>query len=207
MQPLIIVPYRDRADNLKEFIPAIKAYLPQAEIVVVEQCGTELFNKGSLINIGMLEAGGMGDYFMFHDVDLIPIKVDYSYPDKPTHVATELSQYDYKMPYPKYFGGCVLFTKDQFESVNGFSNKFNGWGCEDDSFFDSFAAKGIMIERRSGRFESLYHTRDYNPKDFGKNVATHREGRDFSEGVSTVEYDIQSVVVKEDYIHYKACLK
>lgn len=197
MNPTIIVPYRDRADNLKEFIPAINSYLPNAEVFVIEQMDNAPFNKGALINIGVKIT--MADYYMFHDVDLIPVNVDYSYSEIPTHVATELGQYGYKMPYANYFGGCVIFTKKHYEAINGFSNKFQGWGCEDDMFYENFIEKGIPIMRRAGRFESLYHSRENNTAQFADNVKTMREGRDYSEGYSSVEYEMLHFTKKDGY--------
>lgn len=197
MNPTIIVPYRDRADNLREFIPAIKAKLPNCDIYVIEQLGNEPFNKGSLINIGVDIT--IGDYYMFHDVDLVPVDVDYSYSNIPTHVATQLSQYGYKMPYENYFGGCVIFTKEHFKAINGFSNKFRGWGCEDDLFYESFLQKGIPIMRRTCTFESLYHSRTNDAKEFGENVKVWKEGRDFSEGLNTVKYSVSDFQIKDGY--------
>ena len=35
---------------------------------------------------------------------------DYSYPSKtPIHIATNISQMEYKLKYQEYFGGAVLF--------------------------------------------------------------------------------------------------
>ena len=36
--------------------------------------------------------------------------------------------------YPFYFGGIVAIRQEHFEKANGFSNKFFGWGGEDDDF-------------------------------------------------------------------------
>lgn len=199
--PIIIVPYRNRADNLKEFIPTIKSYVPNAKILVIEQLGDGKWNKGSLINIGVLESGcTVSEYFIIHDVDLIPINADYSYPQNPTHIATEVEQYAYKMPYENYFGGVVAFTKHQFMWVNGFTNKILGWGCEDDLFYDSFIQKKIKVDRRMrGRFKSLWHERYSDPAEFGKNVAIWKVGRDYSEGMNTVKYIIDDIIENEDY--------
>ena len=32
------------------------------------------------------------------------------------------------------FGAATLVPKDMFESVNGYSNMYYGWGAEDDDF-------------------------------------------------------------------------
>jgi hypothetical protein len=39
------------------------------------------------------------------------------------------------MSYPEYFGGVVLFTKEQVEKTNGYSNDYWDWGMEDDDLF------------------------------------------------------------------------
>lgn len=42
----------------------------------------------------------------------------------------------FRLPYAAIFGGVSAMTKDQILFVNGFSNKFSGWGGEDDDMFN-----------------------------------------------------------------------
>lgn len=44
----------------------------------------------------------------------------------------------YSLPYTNIFGGVGAFTRQHFELVNGFSNKFWGWGGEDDDLFKRY---------------------------------------------------------------------
>jgi len=39
------------------------------------------------------------------------------------------------LSYKKFFGGVTSFRPDHFELINGFSNKFYGWGGEDNDLF------------------------------------------------------------------------
>ena len=41
----------------------------------------------------------------------------------------------FRMPYKELFGGAISLNPAQFESVNGFSNEFYGWGGEDDDMY------------------------------------------------------------------------
>jgi hypothetical protein len=77
------------------------------------------------------------DYIAWHDVDMLPQEdADYSYPENnPIHIATKLSKYNYGLGYDQYFGGVVLFTKEQVEATNGYSNDYWDWGMEDDDLF------------------------------------------------------------------------
>ena len=61
------------------------------------------------------------DYFCFHDIDMLPEDdtCDYSWVDKPTHLASRLSKFNYRLVYPEYFSGVTLFNKEHFEWING----------------------------------------------------------------------------------------
>ena len=117
---IVIVPYRDREANLKQFIPHMHAFLKntQHRIVVVEQAGNGLFNKAKLINVGFSLCRDRNAYFCFHDVDLLPesLSCDYSYPAMPTHLSAYCSQFEYQFM-PLCFGGVFLINKKDFDHV------------------------------------------------------------------------------------------
>jgi len=127
----IIVPYRNRLEHLKEFKTRMTRYLKKLgylyEIIIVAQDDAKLFNRGMLLNIGFKYAEDLDcDYVVFHDVDMIPLDVDYSYSEHPVHLATDKDIFD------TYFGGVTLFPMNDFKKINGYSNKYWGWGYEDD---------------------------------------------------------------------------
>ncbi len=108
----VIVPYRNRESHLNVFIPYLEDYLNSKkipfEIFVIEQKDKKPFNRGKLLNIGYKESGNEFDYFCFHDVDMLPIKVDYSYCDRPTHLADKV---DGEESFYNYFGGVTIVNK------------------------------------------------------------------------------------------------
>jgi hypothetical protein len=137
----IIVPYRNRYEHLNIFKQKIVEYLESNcyedyVILIVEQDNAKLFNRGMLLNIGFEHAKKLGcDYVVFHDVDMIPEYVNYSYVDKPIHLATDFILEDgekHRVIFDEYFGGVTLFPIRYFESIDGYSNKYWGWGYEDD---------------------------------------------------------------------------
>ena len=86
------------------------------------------------------------DYFVFHDVDMLTEDVDYSYSDKPLHLVTHLQEHDYETTFFDYFGGVTMFTKEDFESINGFSNEYWGWGFEDDDLLIRCVEKNLNLD-------------------------------------------------------------
>lgn len=149
----VIVPYRNRYRQLIHFKKAISEYLEDRGIdyavVIVEQDDATAFNRGKLLNIGVLRAKELNcDYVVFHDVDMIPQDVDYSYSKVPLHLIGEFTTPNGKItiPFDQYFGGVTLFPVSKFEEINGYSNDYWGWGFEDDDLFHRVKKAGLQTE-------------------------------------------------------------
>lgn len=153
----IIVPYRNRYEHLAEFKKSIVSYLSTKdinyEIIVVQQDDAKLFNRGMLLNIGFKYAKKYRcDYVIFHDVDMLPVSVDYSYSDIPLHMSTHfINEADEKEReiFDTYFGGVTLFPSNTFELINGYSNKYWGWGFEDDDLLLRCKEHFVKLSRKS----------------------------------------------------------
>ena len=144
----IIVPYRKRPGHLRKFRQSIKSYLKDQdyELIVVEQADDLPFNRGKLLNIGFEYAvRKQCDYVVFHDVDMLPIDVDYSYSDVPIHLANGFTNSDREI-FDTYFGGVTLFPIDLFKKVNGYSNEYWGWGFEDDDLLMRLTEQHIFTD-------------------------------------------------------------
>ena len=147
----VIIPYREREEHLERFIEHFTEFMSDKkinyQIFVIEQYDIKPFNRGRLLNIGYKIAISQGcDYICFHDVDMLPEEVDYSYPTKPTHLASQLSNYNYGLPYDEYFGGVTLFNKYDFELINGYSNEYTGWGASDDDLLNRCYEKKLPMD-------------------------------------------------------------
>ena len=144
----VIVPYRKRPGHLRKFRQSIESYLKDQdyELIVVEQSDDLPFNRGKLLNIGFEYAVRQQcDYVVFHDVDMLPIDVDYSYSDVPIHLATGFTNSDREI-FDTYFGGVTLFPVDLFKKVNGYSNEYWGWGFEDDDLLMRLTEQHIFTD-------------------------------------------------------------
>ena len=155
----VCVPYRNREAHLQEFIPEVGKYLENQGIdycmYFAHQKDSKLFNRGAMKNIAAKVAFEDGcDYIVWHDIDMIPEEgggADYSYPaEHPIHIATNISQMDYKLKYFEYFGGAVVFTREQVEKTNGYSNEYWDWGSEDDDLFWRCYLEGLADVRTGG---------------------------------------------------------
>jgi predicted glycosyltransferase involved in capsule biosynthesis len=170
----VVVPYRNREEHLKEFIPYMEKVLKEEgmpfEILIVEQADSKPFNRAKLLNVGFNEANDY-DYFAFHDVDMLPVDSDYSFPEGPTHLSSEVEQFNWGLPYDGYFGGVTLFDKESFSKINGYSNEYWGWGAEDDDVLHRCMIKGIDTYRKECRYRSLNHDRNIERDQYLQNVS------------------------------------
>ncbi|XP_035194934.1 beta-1,4-galactosyltransferase 7 isoform X1 [Oxyura jamaicensis] len=200
----LLVPFRERFEELLAFVPYMHRFLSKKRIrhhiLVLNQVDHFRFNRASLINVGFLESGNDTDYIAMHDVDLLPLneQLDYSYPEAgPFHVASpELHPlYHYKT----YVGGILLLTKQHYEMCNGMSNRFWGWGREDDEFYRRIKGAGLQVRRPSGittGYETFQHLHDpaWRKRD-QKRIAAQKQEQfkvDREGGLNNVRYRIES---------------
>ena len=152
----VCIPYRDTGDGVRKkhldtLVPHLEKFFGDRNIdfrcYIGHQIDDNKFNRSGTKNVAFLAAKEDGcDYMAFHDVDMLPHDdVDYSHPgDTPKHIATYLSQWDYTLRDIEYFGGVVVFTPEQFESVNGYHTNYWGWGMEDDDLYWRCIRKGYF---------------------------------------------------------------
>jgi beta-1,4-galactosyltransferase 2 len=201
----IIVPYRNRETHLTQFVSHMTAYLngKDYEIHVIEQADDKPFNRGALLNAGVYMAPNF-DYYVTHDVDMLPIKVDYSYPMEVTHLAGRAEQFNYKLPYSGYCGGVVSFTYSQFDRIGGYPNDFWGWGGEDDAFLLGLKNAGLELHRTQGEFRSLAHEKVREGREI--NRQKFKQGRKRNDGFGCTWFRPIQFEIRDGYILKKVRL-
>lgn len=104
----------------------------------------------------------------------------------------------YNLPYRTMFGGAVAMQRVHFQKVNGFSNKFYGWGAEDDNMYDRITNVGltfirfdtriatyVMLSHQSSRSEKTNHYDHHQPEgQIGTKASTEHDG------LSTLSYQL-----------------
>ncbi|KAM4621094.1 beta-1,4-galactosyltransferase 7 [Polymixia lowei] len=200
----LIVPFRERFEELLVFVPFMHTYLNKKKIrhriFIINQVDHYRFNRASLINVGYMESGNDTDYLAMHDVDLLPLNqaLDYGFPEEgPFHVASpELHPlYHYKT----YVGGILLLTKKHYHMCNGMSNRFWGWGREDDEFYRRLRKADLQLFRPSGittGYKTFRHIHDpaWRKRD-QKRVAAQKQEQfkvDPEGGLTNLRYQVES---------------
>lgn len=212
----VIVPYRNdlkdvRKKQLEKFLHFMPKYLAHLgsnhkfKIFVIEQDTKiknnkfeERFNRGALLNIGFIQAKQQGyNYFIFHDVDLIPdkslLKFYGAYPSDPIHIAKVNSKYSVG---GKYFGGVNSFNIKDFEKINGYPNNYWGWGGEDDELYDRVADNDLdVVVPSHGFFTEMEHNRPTRNQElpFQQKMKLRLQHHNWKHnGLNSIEYDIVS---------------
>lgn len=192
----VIVPYRNREEHLERFIPHLLDHLKKqglsSRIVIVEQQDNLAFNRAALLNIGAQLCYDDCDFFCFHDVDLLPKDVDYTPGSQPLSlVSSRTNEFTSHREFmaPHFFGGVTILSKEHFYLVNGFSNRFWGWGFEDDNFLFRCLLAGLQPCRlRDSPFLEMNHNPSIeanihgelaNPQELTANQKNLRKGRQY----------------------------
>jgi hypothetical protein len=199
--PLIIVPYRDSGDGVRqEHLRLFKAHMHTHNcknfILVVEQSkDLKKFNRGALLNIGAVLATN-ADSFIFHDVDLLPnAQVLESYVDPgpdPVHFgALWTSKYTHKT----FCGGVLYMTRKHLERINGYPNKCWGWGGEDDVVRNRLLSLDLPIKSPPlhaglSYVELSHEHQGHNPllKNMSRWEDIEEYSNDLSSGLSNVRF-------------------
>jgi xylosylprotein 4-beta-galactosyltransferase len=153
----IVVPFRDRFDELQLFVPHISKFLIQKkinfDIYIVNKIDKYRFNRASLINVGFLASMTDCDYMAMHDIDLLPLNdfLDYSYPKNgPFHVSAPGLHPDYN--YTTFIGGILIVKKEHFLATNGMSSRYWGWGKEVKFLIFSWRIKFLLNYGKNNQF-------------------------------------------------------
>lgn len=213
----IIIPFKDRMEHLlvimRQLHPLLRRQNLSYRIFVIEQIDEYPFNRGKLMNVGFREALKIAPFtcFVFHDVDLIP-ENDLNYygcPASPRHLSTAVDKFNYKLPYAEIFGGVEMFTKTDFESVNGFPNTYWGWGGEDDNLYKRISQQSLSLSRPTmvqGRYRMIKHTENDDKPPNRHDKLNHAFAEFDIDGLSSLSYVVQHVFNESLYTHVKVDL-
>lgn len=191
----IIVPYRDRKEHLDQFIPHMNFNLPEAKIIIVEQVDYKPFNRAKLINIGFLEFPS--DYICAHDVDMLPINVNYYEGiGVQQKVLSEIQKVG-------YLGGVTIFDNDTFWLMCGYHNDYFH-RAEDNELAFHLKRLQIPVYNRFGTFKQLPHPRtgpEFIPELWQKAQLPRTKNM-----LKTCEYQLISKDVFDTHVHLKVAL-
>ncbi|KAL3218345.1 hypothetical protein MRX96_031612 [Rhipicephalus microplus] len=204
----ILIPYRNREDNLKVFIYNIHRVLARQQIdysvFVIEQGDTKDFNRAKLLNVGFLQSTALYDYrcFVFHDVDLVPVddRNVYTCPQQPRHMSVWIDNRT-GVPYGLMFGGVSALSKELMLRVNGYSNVYWGWGGEDDDITYRLKHINQTILRRPAniaRYKSLSHALSKRNKQRIR-ILRKWKARYLTDGLNSVKYKVLNMEFKKLY--------
>lgn len=199
-QIALILPYRNRSHHLQQFLTYMHPFLIRQQlnyrIVVVEQSGTNAFNRAKLFNIGFVETLKLSqvDCFIFHDVDLLPRHDHniYACTHNPRHMYSAVDIFRYHLPYRELMGGAVALQRSHIKAMNGFSNRFYGWGAEDDDLAKRIHHLGLTLTRFDPAVASyvmLTH-QSQTPAQDRFIILLEKEDTIEKDGLSSLEYKL-----------------
>jgi beta-1,4-galactosyltransferase 4 len=155
---LIIVPYRNRAAHLAQFLSHMAKYFSHIPVCIIEQYEHKPFNRAKLLNIGYMENRTNNYYrsYAMHDVDMLPgINVDYSrspfYMGVTQKVKSEIQLTD-------YLGGVTIFSHEAFYKSGGYNNEYFH-RAEDNEMMFNLKRLNIEVRNEFQEFTTLPHER------------------------------------------------
>lgn len=207
----VIIPFRDESESLFRFkqlelmLHYLTRYLidqnTQFTVLVVNQISGKAFNRAKLFNIGfsyqVQKSRGEEECFVFHDVDCIAENSKFVYycdQNHPLHLSAWLHEENYKPLYKSIMGGVTSFTREQFTSINGYSNEYWGWGAEDDDLSNRVRSYYNLervprpANKKDYHMYRMEHERDKNNLENPrrKSILKEWEGRWWHDGLNSL---------------------
>lgn len=199
---VIIVPYRERFEHLKQFLPHIQATIG-APVLIVEQGNDKRFNRGILLNIGFALSKECRR-IVFHDVDTLPSSKLWPYYHSNQYEVLHLAAPEiFREEARDFFGGVTAFSSESFQSTNGFPNTFWGWGGEDIALAQRVARAGLTVYRpTTGNYISLEHP---PAKDCARNTSMQQDlWRDIESSAHDGLNSLRFEIIKEQRLSHDA---
>jgi hypothetical protein len=176
---IILIPYRNRKEHLEKFLKEtvvlFHKYLKPFKIILIEQFNDKAFNRGKLLNIGFVLFKDITQFFIHHDIDLIPYEIT-------VKSIYNIDNYEMLRIYNAHdssLGGIVKFTKDTYEKINGLPNYIWGWGIEDRAFYYRCKTLKLNISQNLSNkqnFTFLKHkTNAYVFEEIKKNISDQED--------------------------------
>ncbi|XP_030036702.2 beta-1,4-N-acetylgalactosaminyltransferase bre-4-like isoform X2 [Manduca sexta] len=206
----IIVPYRDRAEQLRGFLVYMHTFFRRQRIhyriFVVEQVDSRLFNRAKLMNIGAVAAMKAGfPCLVLHDVDLLPLRPAniYACSKCPRHMSSSINKFRFVLPYLTLFGGAIAIISKQYKDINGMSNEYFGWGGEDDDLYSRLEASNLKVcrfEPETSRYHMVPH-RSTQKGEAKKKLLSSAKKRMLEDGLSSLQYVEVATVLHPLFTH------
>lgn len=180
----IVIPYKNRMEHLLMLTNHLHPILQRQNIMycifVAEQYDNGSFNKAQIMNSAFKEIttnyNAYGhpadvdkhgrrrpfDCFVFHDVDML-MENDhnlYMCEKFPKHLSPSIDKFNYSGHYGTIYGGVTAMKTETYQLVNGHSNRFWGWGGEDNDMEKRIANVGekiIHVNPEIGRYKMIVH--------------------------------------------------
>lgn len=223
MKYSIIIPYRNREEHLEVLLPRLQDKFADKdyEIIISEQGNQDNFQIAIVNNIGFKEA--TGDVIILHQVDYYPADdLDYTFTGTVTLMGAKAffldkdnaslrPEHDIPGGYrkfsqaidPRFYGGVVMMSREQFEAINGLNPLYKGWGNEDEDLRERLRWAGIPVVRQSeGTYFCLYHEdngamhlkSEEVQKDFYEGKLLYEQGFKYRNiGYKNIEYTLEEI--------------
>jgi hypothetical protein len=118
----------------------------------------------------------------------------------------DILKFNVKFQEMSLYGGVTAMTPYQYKFINGYSNQYWGWGCEDEDLSFRLNNANFVIEEsdeQTGRFTMIQHKRDRgNFDNFGRFYKLmDAVQRQYHDGISNIQFKIKEVDEQPTFTH------